>query len=183
MRIYAVYSALAAAGLARAALPQAEAPQRAVAHTHTHTATQTWEYEELPDPNALCLDGSRYGLITCIGPGPIINFTISIQGGGWCYDESDCAGRAGTPLGSSRTWPQVRGVGATGETGDGRVGGVGGKARCPWLTEAAWGVRTRPCVMCACLGARKHARLCARERARRWLPTCHATLHLVWRPC
>ncbi len=27
-----------------------------------------------------------------------------VGGSGWCYNEADCLGRAGTPLGSSKTW-------------------------------------------------------------------------------
>jgi len=70
------------------------------------TASRNISWEPLPDPTALCLDGSQYGLLTCVGDGPIVNFTIGIQGGGWCYDELECLARAYTPLGSSITWPQ-----------------------------------------------------------------------------
>ena len=39
-----------------------------------------WAWEPLPDPLAVCLDGSQYGLVTCIGAAPK-TFYISIQGG------------------------------------------------------------------------------------------------------
>lgn len=30
-----------------------------------------WTWEPLPDTEAVCLDGSQYGLVTCVGAGPI----------------------------------------------------------------------------------------------------------------
>jgi len=61
----------------------------------------------LNSSDALCLDGSPYGIFICQGPDVANNgqWTINIQGGGWCYNESECLGRAATPLGSSKTWP------------------------------------------------------------------------------
>jgi hypothetical protein len=43
---------------------------------------QPWTWEPLPDAEAVCLDGSQYGLVTCIGAGPIKTTYINIQGGG-----------------------------------------------------------------------------------------------------
>jgi len=34
-------------------------------------AGAAWRWEPLPDPMAVCLDGSQYGLVTCIGAAPI----------------------------------------------------------------------------------------------------------------
>lgn len=68
---------------------------------------RSYAWEPLPDPLAVCLDGSQYGLVTCIGTGPIKNWTLSFQGGGWCYNEQDCHSRSLTPLGSSHTWPAL----------------------------------------------------------------------------
>ena len=39
------------------------------------------------DPEARCLDGSPYGYQLQLHATSRANWTISIQGGGWCYDE------------------------------------------------------------------------------------------------
>lgn len=81
-------------------------------------AAQPWAWEPLPDAEAVCLDGSQYGLVNCIGSGPIKTVYISIQGGGWCYDESDCLGRSFTALGSSSSWPaKAAGLSCTPQAG------------------------------------------------------------------
>jgi len=67
------------------------------------TAGTTFTYIPLADTSALCLDGSQYGIFVCAASPD--QWTLNIQGGGWCYDEPDCLGRAGTALGSSKTWP------------------------------------------------------------------------------
>ncbi|KAJ9466892.1 hypothetical protein DIPPA_51521 [Diplonema papillatum] len=66
-----------------------------------------YEYVTIQDDRARCLDGSAYGFLICRGPGATGsgNWTIDISGGGWCYDEALCVARAGTALGSSKTWP------------------------------------------------------------------------------
>ena len=54
-----------------------------------------WTWEPLPDVEAVCLDGSQYGVVTCVGAGPIKTTYINIQGGG-CESRSRrlvaCAG-------------------------------------------------------------------------------------------
>jgi hypothetical protein len=55
-----------------------------------------------PGSQGACLDGSPYGFYYL----PAANnastkWTINIQGGGWCYNESLCSARAQTSLGSS----------------------------------------------------------------------------------
>lgn len=56
--------------------------------------------------------------MTCIGAAPIKTVYISIQGGGWCYDEVDCLGRSLTPLGSTTTWPaKAAGLSCTPQSG------------------------------------------------------------------
>lgn len=45
---------------------------------------------------------SRYAFYVI--PGNSKYFTIGLHGGGWCYDEADCAARAQTQLGSSKQW-------------------------------------------------------------------------------
>ena len=56
-------------------------------------------------PRARCLDGTQGGYY--IGPTPATDssvFLIHLQGGGWCTSLDDCAARAGTHYGSSRSW-------------------------------------------------------------------------------
>jgi len=59
----------------------------------------------VPDPGALNLDWSRYGIAVCLSTVSKANWTFSADGGGWCYNEADCYGRSFTPLGSNKTWP------------------------------------------------------------------------------
>lgn len=58
-----------------------------------------------------CLDGSPYGYYFVPSSTNSTKWTISIQGGGWCYDEDDCASRGKTHLGSSKLFPASAGCG------------------------------------------------------------------------
>ena len=56
-------------------------------------------------PDARCLDGTMAGYY--VGPTSGNNqsrWIIHLQGGGWCTSLDDCAARAGTHYGSSRSW-------------------------------------------------------------------------------
>ena len=68
-------------------------------------------FHSLNDPSAVCLDGSRYGYFWCPGKNGTTAWKISLQGGGWCYDEEGCAERSRTRLGSSLSWSTCRGGG------------------------------------------------------------------------
>jgi hypothetical protein len=57
------------------------------------------------DPDALNLDGSRYGIAVCLSTVSKDNWTFSADGGGWCYSEIECYERSFTTLGSNKTWP------------------------------------------------------------------------------
>ena len=63
----------------------------------------------LAGQSALCLDGSPGGFYyrPGLGEGPYGSSTwiIELEGGGWCMSLSDCAGRAKTDIGSSKSWP------------------------------------------------------------------------------
>ena len=61
-------------------------------------------YVEAADPEALCLDGSRFGAFLCKAASNT-SWEIAVQGGGFAYALRDAGERALTPLGSSRTWP------------------------------------------------------------------------------
>ena len=51
---------------------------------------------------AVCLDGTPPGYYFSRGVGPDANkWIVHLEGGGWCYDETDCYGRSKTHLGSS----------------------------------------------------------------------------------
>lgn len=54
---------------------------------------------------AACLDGSApgYWMETGSGAGKS-GWIIHAEGGGWCWNESECAGRAKTHLGTSKVW-------------------------------------------------------------------------------
>jgi hypothetical protein len=84
--------------------PFMDAIYREMESSPTATA-MTWVPLSL-DTGAACLDGSPYMVAICKSTVSNANWTIGIQGGGWCYSEEDCLGRASTPLGSSSTWPK-----------------------------------------------------------------------------
>jgi hypothetical protein len=59
------------------------------------------------DPAAL--DGSPYGFYFAPTKTGSTQWTISIEGGGWCYDEQLCYSRSKTKLGTSTVLPQTAG--------------------------------------------------------------------------
>lgn len=59
----------------------------------------------LESEQALCLDGSRF--MYFIRPGDPQKWLVFFQGGGWCWNVTDCAARAKTSLGSSSSWPST----------------------------------------------------------------------------
>jgi len=63
------------------------------------------------DPDARCLDGTPYYYYISVGSAST-RFYIYHQGGGWCQDLDECAGRAKTALGSSSTWGATQDMGA-----------------------------------------------------------------------
>ena len=58
------------------------------------------------DTGAACLDGSAYGHYFTPSPSGSDQWTIFLQGGGWCYDENGCLSRSTMSLGSSKFFPQ-----------------------------------------------------------------------------
>ena len=42
----------------------------------------------VPDPEALNLDGSQYGIAVCLSTVSQANWTFSADGGGWCCEPS-----------------------------------------------------------------------------------------------
>jgi hypothetical protein len=63
------------------------------------------------DESPACLDGSPYGFYFQKSKTGSTKWTISIEGGGWCYDEQECYSRSKMALGSSKvrktpSWPR-----------------------------------------------------------------------------
>ena len=56
---------------------------------------------------AACLDGSPYAFYYTGNNNTSTRWSITLGGGGWCYNESLCAARAASKLGSSTMWPDV----------------------------------------------------------------------------
>lgn len=61
------------------------------------------------DESPACLDGSPYGFYFQPSQTNSTKWTISIEGGGWCYDEDKCFQRSKMKLGSSKEWAKVAG--------------------------------------------------------------------------
>lgn len=72
----------------------------------SHVANLTFLPHDLSDPESpACLDGSPYGFYFVPSTTGSEKWTISINGGGWCYDEIDCYCRSKTSLGTSTVLP------------------------------------------------------------------------------
>jgi len=67
--------------------------------------------QDAGDASPACLDGSPYGFYFSPSKTNSTKWTISIEGGGWCYNEADCYARSKTHLGSSAEWAPTAGCG------------------------------------------------------------------------
>ena len=68
----------------------------------------SWQFHPLPAASgAVCLDGSPAGFYYGRAFGPTFqkSWVLYFEGGGWCVSAEDCALRARSSRGSSRTWP------------------------------------------------------------------------------
>ena len=65
------------------------------------------------------LDGSPYVFYHPPSPTNSTKWTVSINGGGWCYDEVDCLCRSKTRLGTSTGYPDSQGCSCMNTVGDG----------------------------------------------------------------
>ena len=63
------------------------------------------------DESPACLDGSPYGFYFIPSSTGSTKWTVSIEGGGWCYDEVRCYERSKSRLGSSKYFPKTAGCG------------------------------------------------------------------------
>ena len=60
------------------------------------------------NPWQATLDGSPYGVFFSPSQsGRSTKWTISIEGGGWCYNEASCLARSKGALGTSKAWPKT----------------------------------------------------------------------------
>ena len=76
--------------LALAAVPAALADLGAHAGFPVERAlpgAPTYTYLSVNSPDALNLDGSRYGIAVCLSTVSNSSWQFSTDGGGWCYDE------------------------------------------------------------------------------------------------
>jgi len=71
------------------------------------------------DESPACLDGSPYGYYFVPSKTGSTKWTISIEGGGWCYNETLCYQRSMSELGSSKNWTKTAGCGCMNVLGDG----------------------------------------------------------------
>ena len=64
--------------------------------------------DEAKDYNAQCLDGSPPAIYYAPARGAANQdkWVLYFKGGGWCFNERDCAGRSRTVLGSSTLLPE-----------------------------------------------------------------------------
>jgi hypothetical protein len=75
--------------------------------------------QDAGDASPACLDGSQYGFYFVPSTTNSTKWTISIEGGGWCYDEDACFSRSKMSLGSSKSWAKTAGCGCMNVEGDG----------------------------------------------------------------
>jgi hypothetical protein len=74
--------------------------------------------QDAGDESPACLDGSPYGFYFTPSKSGSTKWTISIEGGGWCYDEEGCYQRSLMRLGSSKNWSAAAGCGCMNTVGD-----------------------------------------------------------------
>lgn len=92
-----------------------------------------------------CLDGSPYGFYFIPSTTNSTKWTISIRGGGWCYDEVDCLYRANTSLGSSLHDPAQDGCGCLNPNEDGTMDSNCNCLQLPYSDGASFaGYRAEP---------------------------------------
>jgi len=75
--------------------------------------------QNMGDESPACLDGSPYGFYFNPSTSNSTKWTISIEGGGWCYDEVGCLSRSKMNLGSSKGWAPEAGCGCMNAANDG----------------------------------------------------------------
>jgi len=56
----------------------------------------------------VCLDGSSYLYFVRPSSSGSNKWVIYFNGGGWCWNETDCLARSYTDLGSSKTWTSTQ---------------------------------------------------------------------------
>eukprot|EP00040_Diaphanoeca_grandis_P002454 m.21715 g.21715 ORF g.21715 m.21715 type:complete len:432 (-) comp13512_c0_seq1:1662-2957(-) len=91
-----------------------------IERTNLGSAPLTLLPQDEGDESPACLDGSQYGFyFNPSASGNSTKWTISIEGGGWCYDEDECYSRSLMSLGSSKGWSKTAGCGCMNTVGDG----------------------------------------------------------------
>lgn len=92
--------------------PELAAFQRDAQGVTEPTATGAIEFLPLAT-EAACLDGSPYAFYSAPATTTAgkTRWSINIEGGGWCYNETLCYERSLGRLGSSKGWPKTAGLG------------------------------------------------------------------------
>ena len=94
---------------------------------------------------AACLDGSPFGFYFQPSTTGSKKWTISINGGGWCYDEVDCYCRSKTRLGTSTVLPETGACVCSNPLEDGTVDENCNCLHLPYLDGASFaGYRADP---------------------------------------
>lgn len=92
-----------------------------------------------------CLDGSPYGFYFVPSKTGSTKWTISIDGGGWCYDEIDCYCRSKGSLGTSKVLPKTSSCGCMNPKEDGTMDNDCNCIRMPYSDGASFaGYRADP---------------------------------------
>lgn len=85
------------------------------------TAPMTFLPQDKGSESPACLDGSPYVFYFLPSSTGSTKWTISIKGGGWCYDEIDCFCRSKGSLGSSKGLPKTQGCSCMNPKEDGTM--------------------------------------------------------------
>ena len=78
-------------------------------HSPMDSATLHLFPQDDPEHSPACLDGSPYGPYFRPSATNSTKWTVSIEGGGWCYNETLCYERSQMALGTSTVWPKTSG--------------------------------------------------------------------------
>ena len=99
-----------------------------------------------PATQAACLDGSPYGFYFSPSKTGSTKWTVSINGGGWCYDEVDCYCRSqNNPLGTSTVLPPTEGCECMNPNEDGSMAADCNCLHLPYADGASFsGFRAEP---------------------------------------
>eukprot|EP00927_Polykrikos_kofoidii_P041022 TRINITY_DN3495_c0_g1_i1.p1 TRINITY_DN3495_c0_g1~~TRINITY_DN3495_c0_g1_i1.p1 ORF type:complete len:442 (-),score=35.85 TRINITY_DN3495_c0_g1_i1:169-1386(-) len=101
--------------------------------------------QEAGGESPACLDGTPYGFYFVPSQTNSTKWTISIDGGGWCYNEELCFSRSKTALGTSSMFSKSSGCACMNMNVDGTVDAECNCIRMPYCDGASFsGFRPKP---------------------------------------